>query len=171
MTREKNEILVLGLGNDIMGDDASGLIAVRRLQEIYGDTVDIFEVATAGFGLMDILEGYKKVLILDTMLSDTDSHGEVKELSKVNLTKCSTISPHYVGLPELMALAKKLDISFPEEVKILVLEINEHGVIREGLSDDIQKSIPQFVDRAGGILNQWLNPELRYVSDGQSAMV
>ena len=111
------------------------------------------------------------MLILDTMISDTGSHGEIKELSKVNLTKCSTISPHYVGLPELMTLAKKLDISFPEEVKILVLEINEHGVIREGLSDDIQKSIPLFVEKASGILNEWLKPELRYVSNGLGAMV
>jgi hydrogenase maturation protease len=157
MTLRQSDILVLALGNDIMGDDAAGLVAARELKEEFGGVIDIFEVASAGFGLIDILEGYKKVLIVDSIPAAQGSEGNILELSEEDFPKQVAWSPHYVGLPEIIAVAKKLDMEFPDEIKILVLEIADLGTIHEGLSPEITGRIPQFVERARTVLNSWIS--------------
>jgi hydrogenase maturation protease len=160
MNENSNRILVLALGNDIMGDDAAGLIAARELKKVFGADVDIFEVSSAGFSLMDILEGYRKVLILDSIPSSSKSECSIRELTKDDLSHQFCLSPHYVGIPELMELAKRLDMSFPDEVKALVIGIHDIGIIREGLSSEIKDKMPILVEKASRIIKQWLGQEI-----------
>jgi hydrogenase maturation protease len=157
MTTRQSEILVLALGNDIMGDDAAGLVASRELKKEFGGIIDIFEVASAGFGLIDILEGYKKVLIVDSIPAAGTEEGKILELSKEDFPKQVAWSPHYVGLPEIIAVAKKLEMEFPEEIKILVLEIADTRTIHEGLSPEIARSMPGFIEKAKSVLNNWIS--------------
>lgn len=152
-----NKLLVLALGNDLMGDDAAGLAAARELKKKFGSEIDIFEVASAGFMLLDVMEGYSKVLLLDTVLSTNGTRGRVRELTKEDLSKKFSNSPHYVGLPELIELAERLDIDFPKTIKALVIEISEAGIIRLGLNPDIKDRIPELVDKAAAIVKQWLS--------------
>lgn len=159
MNEVSNRILILALGNDIMGDDAAGLIAARELKKEFGMDVDIFEVSSAGFSLVDILEGYHKVLILDSIPSSGESGGSIIELQKEDLKKQYSISPHYVGIPELIELANRLEIKFPYEFKALAIEIKESGVIREGLSEEIESKIPILKERASRIIKGWLTEE------------
>jgi len=160
MYDNSNRILILALGNDIMGDDAAGLIAARELKKLFGADVDIFEVSSAGFSLMDILEGYKKVLIIDSIPSGVSDECSINELSKKDLTNQFSLSPHYVGIPELMELAKRLDIPFPDEVKALVIGIHDSGIIREGLSREIKDKIPILVEKASVIIKSWQSQEV-----------
>jgi hydrogenase maturation protease len=152
-----------------MGDDAAGLIAARELKKEFGNEIDIFEVSSAGFMLLDILTGYKKVLILDSVFSK-DKSIVVRELSKEDLSKKFSSSPHYAGLPELITLAERLEIKFPDEIKALSIEIHETGIIRMGLSPETQEKIPIFVKKASGILKKWLNMENFYKSSADSEL-
>ena len=160
MTEQQNNILVLALGNDIMGDDAAGLIASRELKKMFEDKIDIFELASAGFALIDILEGYEKVLILDSVPAETDIAGNVRELNKDSFSNHISWSPHYAGLPEMISLAKKLEINFPEEIRIIVMEIKKSDMIWEGLHPEIKNHIPEFVQKSSAIINKWLGQEI-----------
>lgn len=161
MNEINKEILVLALGNDIMGDDAAGIDAARILRKEFGSRINIFEVSSAGFLLLDIMEGYEKVLILDSIpAAEVGKAGAIRELDKVDLSRKFSTSPHYVGLPELMELAGRLDIKFPRIIKALVIEINDTGIIREGLSAEIEMKIPLLVEKASVILNKWLVEEI-----------
>jgi hydrogenase maturation protease len=171
MTNEQNKILALALGNDIMGDDAAGLVAARELKKIFGGLIDVFELASAGFGLLDILEGYRKVLILDSIFAPGNIPVKIKELDKNSFSKHISWSPHYAGLPELIELADKLQINFPEEIKVLVLEIHETGILREGLSTEIQEQIPSFVRKAVSILNDWHREEMIFGEHIHQALI
>ncbi|MCI0449871.1 MAG: hydrogenase maturation protease [Chlorobi bacterium] len=159
MSENRNQILVLALGNDIMGDDAAGLEAARELKKKFKRGIDFFEVSSAGFMLIDILEGYSEVLILDSVLSENKA-GTIRELSKDEFVQKFSSSPHFAGLPEMMELAGKLDIKFPKQIKALVMGINETRVIREGLSREIREQIPVFAKRASYILKSWVNMEI-----------
>ena len=152
-----NRILVIALGNDIMGDDAAGLIAARKLEKKLGRGIDIFEVSSAGFRLLDIMEGYRKVLLLDSVQSASGSIGKIRELDKEELVNAYSGSPHYAGLPEIIELAGRLDMSFPEELKALVIEINNEGIFHEGLSAEIEEKIPLFAGKAYEIIEHWKN--------------
>ena len=160
MTKLQNNILVLALGNDIMGDDAAGLIASRELKKIFEDKIDVFELASAGFALIDILEGYEKVLILDSVPAETENAGKIRELTKDSFSNHISWSPHYAGLPEMIKLAEKLEINFPEEIRIIVMEIQKSDIIREGLNPEIQNQIPEFVEKSSKILRDWLGREV-----------
>ena len=163
MNEKNKEILVLALGNDIMGDDAAGIDAARILRKEFGGKINIFEVSSAGFLLLDIMEGYEKVLIIDSIpVSSGGRAGTIRELDKVDLSKKFSTSPHYVGLPELMELAGRLEIKFPRIIKALVVEISDTGVIREGLSAEIEVKIPLLVEKASVILNKWLVEEVSH---------
>ncbi len=157
MSTEKNPILVIALGNDIMGDDAAGLEAARKLEKNIGGGIDVFEISSAGFRLLDVMEGYEKVLLLDSVQSRSGRIGEIRELDKKELMGKYSGSPHYTGLPEIIELASRLDISFPKELKALVIEINNESIIREGLSPVIEEKIPLFASKAHDILRNWQN--------------
>lgn len=157
MNSVPKKILVLGMGNDIMGDDAAGLVAARRLEEKLntGGGVDFCLISSAGFILMDVMEGYNKVLVLDSVLSDEKSAGSIRELDESELMGKYSGSPHSTGLPEIIELAKRLELDFPDEFRALVIGINEKGVLRESLSIIIEKRIPLFTEKAVQIINSW----------------
>ena len=159
MNDNSNRILILALGNDIMGDDAAGLIAARELKKEFGNDVDIFEVASAGLSLIDILEGYKRVLILDSIPCSNISDCCIRELKREDLSKQYSYSPHYVGLPEIIELAVRLGISFPYQIKALVIEIKEKGIIREGLSEETRMRLPLLIIKASKLIKEWLSDE------------
>lgn len=157
MNSVPKRILVIGMGNDIMGDDAAGLAAARRLEEKLnpGGGIDFCLISSAGFVLMDIMEGYEKVLVLDSMLSDGGSTGSIRELENTELMGKYSGSPHYTGLPEIIELAKRLAMDFPDELKALVIGINEKGILRKGLSNAIEEKIPTFTEKAAQIIYNW----------------
>ena len=62
-------ILVLGLGNDILGDEAVGLLAARRLRALLPESVDVVESGGGGLDLLDVLEGYDRAILLDSILT------------------------------------------------------------------------------------------------------
>jgi hydrogenase maturation protease len=154
MKDEKN-ILVLALGNDLLGDDAIGLMVARALQNENENNIDIIESPVAGFALLDYLEGYDKVLLLDAMSTGAYPEGTIVELTPHNFQECIASSPHYVGLPEIFALAHRLDISFPNEVKILAMEISHPYELRESLSENIFQQMPPFISKAKQLLAYW----------------
>ena len=164
MNEINKQILVLALGNDIMGDDAAGIDAARILRKDFGSRINIFEVSSAGFLLLDIMEGYEKVLIIDSIpVAEGSRAGAIRELDKVDLSRKFSTSPHYVGLPELIELAGRLDIKFPRIIKALVIEINDTAIIREGLSPEIEERVPLLVEKASVILNKWLVEEISHI--------
>lgn len=156
MTIRNHSILVLGLGNDILGDDGVGLLAARELKkQIENLPLDVSETALAGFELLDMLQGYEKVLILDAVVTKKHQPGTVLELSAEQFKHATAVSPHYGGLPEVLKLAEKLQIEFPTDIRILAVEIEPPYQLREGLSSVIQSSISDLIQRAKEILHNW----------------
>mgnify|MGYP001203986004 FL=1 len=156
METRKNKILVLALGNDIMGDDGAALEAADLLEKEFADEIDIFKISSAGFMLLDLLEGYEKVIIIDTILA-TGEPGKMREISMEELSGRLSPSPHYAGLPEVIQLANRLEIKFPEEIRIFVIEISEPFEIRQGLSFQIRYNVHLYAEGISQQLKQWLS--------------
>jgi hydrogenase maturation protease len=147
--------LVLGLGNDILGDDAVGLLAARRLREHCTAEVDIVEAAESGLGLLDFLEGRRRALLLDAILTGRHPAGTVLEFSHEDFRTTGGPSPHYTGLPELLRLAECLAIPVPTELCVLAMEVEDPYRVREGLSLAVDQALSGYVERARQIVNGW----------------
>ena len=168
MSSPLQSILLLALGNDIIGDDGIGLAAARILREQFQGDVDIEDAAEAGLNLLDIMSGYDRVLILDSIVTGRHPHGTVLEFSRADFDKVVAPSPHYAGLPEVLELAKRLKIEFPREILVLALEIEECYDFRETLSPVIERSLPAFVEKARLILHKWKEENARNISNTKS---
>lgn len=147
--------LILGLGNDLLGDDAVGIVAARRLREIAGGRVDVIECNLAGMALLDVLVGYDRVIILDAFHSGNNPPGAVIEMVIDDLRPIPGMSPHYAGLPEVMAIGKRLGLDVTDEILMLAVEIPEYLTIGGTLSKPVASSVEELANRALRRLQEW----------------
>lgn len=155
MTIGAPRLLVLGLGNDILGDDAVGLLAARQLRALGLAGVSVEESGGAGLDLLDFLEGYDRALLLDSIATGRHPAGTLLEFSAADFRKVVAPSPHYAGIPEMLRLAEALGIPFPAEIRILACEVADPYRIREGLSPELTRALPTYVSRAQAIVAAW----------------
>ena len=147
--------LLLALGNDILGKDGAGFTAARLLREEFQETVDIVEAPEARLVLLELLESYDQVLLLDAIFSGSAPAGTVLEFCRDDFQKGAAPSAHYVGLPEVLRQAESLGMAFPRELRILVLEVENPFEFQEGIGPATQKALPDYVDRARQVLQDW----------------
>lgn len=156
MSRSAGSILLLALGNDIMGDDGVAFVAARALKEVFGGELNVLETTEGGLGLIDILSPHDRVLLLDSIQTGDVPVGTIQELSRKDFDKVLGPSPHYAGLPEVIELARGLGMSFPSELRVLAIKIDPPEEFREGLSPDIHRALPGYVKQAEQILRNWV---------------
>lgn len=102
-------MLVLGVGNVIMGDDGVGIRVVQQLQREYRfpADVEIVDGGTLGLDLLPILEGRSHLIMVDAVETGKEPGTCVRltgeELPIALETK---ISPHQMGLKDLLSVAR-----------------------------------------------------------------
>jgi hydrogenase maturation protease len=148
--------LVLGLGNILLGDEGVGVRVVERLQARYEfpPEVQVLDGGTLGMDLLPYVGDADRLLVLDALELGAEP-GTVARLEgdEVPAFMGIKISPHQMGLADLLAAARLCDL-FPEE---LVLWGVQPGVIDVGLelSPATAPQVDVLVDRALAELNQW----------------
>lgn len=156
------KILVLGMGNDLYGDDGVGLHAVRRLKEERaagnggrenGDQVDFVECTLSGLALLDVVLGYDALVIIDTIAKSDPETGRVRLLEETDMRDFPGPSPHYVSVPQTLAIGRQLGLFVPRTVKIIAVEAKDLYSLGEGLSEDMNRRLPEVVAAAKGVLN------------------
>jgi hydrogenase maturation protease len=146
--------LVLGLGNELLGDDGIGIVAARALRGSFpADAgVEVVESQLAGLALLDLFLGYDRAIVIDGIRTGRRPPGEVVELTAADLDPVVAPSPHYAGLPEMFAVARRLDLHFPADVRILAVETEDPWSIGRGLTDAVRRALPDIVARVRGMI-------------------
>ncbi len=98
-----NKLLILGIGNLLMGDEGVGIHVVQHLQNNYHwKAVDIVDGGTGGFHLLEYFQSYPLVFLVDATI-DNDLPGTVKLLKpKFSSDYPPTLSAHDIGLKDLL---------------------------------------------------------------------
>lgn len=147
--------LVLGLGNELLSDDAIGILAARALKEKLNKEADVVESSLSGLALLDLFVSYERAIVIDAVKTGRCPPGTIYELSPADLDSVVAPSPHYAGLPELLALAKRLGLDFPKEIKIFALEVEDPYTIGGGLSAPVRAALDELVQRVYTQVNHW----------------
>jgi len=150
--------LLLGLGNDLLTDDAAGLLAVRLAGRLADETVDVVETSACGIALLEHFLGYDRAVVVDTIRTGRRAPGTVVEVGVQELGTVLAPSPHYAGLPEMLAVARALRLPFPQEVRILALEALDPFTVGTRLTEPVRRAIPHLAAR---ILTLLESPEAR----------
>ena len=100
-------VLVLGVGNPLMGDDGIGLELLERLRAGYrvGDDVQLVDGGTWGMNLLPLIEQAGTLLLLDA-IDGGRAPGELVVLEAGELPRqlSHKLSPHQIDLAEILAL-------------------------------------------------------------------
>ncbi len=144
-------VLVLGLGNDILTDDAVGLHVVRQLRErlVGHPGIAVEETSEMGLALLDFFVGQRVVVLVDAIQTGRVPPGSVHELEADQLRQLTGRVPHFLGVGETLALGRHLGLEMPEQVKILAIEVADPFTLGTELSPTIQAALPDLVDRLG----------------------
>ncbi len=134
--------LVVGLGSVDRGDDAVGVLVVRQVAEVPG--VDVVEVSDPS-RLVDLGAG-RDVMVLVDAVSSGSAPGTVHVLEvgeRALPIGSAGASTHWVGLGEVLELARVLDM-LPARVVLVGIEAGslEHG---SGLSASVREAVPAAV--------------------------
>jgi hydrogenase maturation protease len=149
MAEIKHRILLLGLGNDILTDDAVGLHVVRRLRDRFAgnETVDVRETAEMGLALLDFMVGYREVLIVDSIQTRQAPPGTLHELDPAGLKSLVGRTPHFLGVGETLALGRELGLAMPERVRILAIEVQDPFTVATEMTPVLQAALPAILAR------------------------
>jgi hydrogenase maturation protease len=144
-----SRLLLLGLGNDILTDDAVGLHVVHELQRDLADhpSIDIRETTEMGLALLDFITGYRTVVIVDSIQTGKEAPGFLHELDAPALNQLTGRTPHFVGVSETLALGKHLGLAMPEQVRIFAIEVEDPFTLGTILSPALQAALPGIVAR------------------------
>jgi hydrogenase maturation protease len=151
-------ILLLGLGNDILTDDAVGLHVVHELERELADhsSIDIRETTEMGLALLDFITGYRVVVIVDSIQTGKAAPGFLHELNAAALTQLTGRTPHFVGVSETLALGRQLGLPMPEQVSIFAIEVADPFTLGTTLTPVLQAALPGIVDRIRAALQPLL---------------
>lgn len=153
--------LILALGNDILGDDGAGLAAARMLRSRIPEEVDVVESSEAGLALLEHIEGYDRVLLLDAVVTGRCAPGTVIEIAIEDLEKIVAPSPHYAGIPEILDMGRRLGLKMPGEMRILALEVERPDMVCVGLTPSVAAGLPAFAARAAQVIHLWTHSIVR----------
>ena len=147
--------LVLGLGNDFAGDDALGVLVARRLLLELEGVADVVESASSGLGLLEVLAGYERAVIVDSVVTGRAPPGTIVELGLDEVGEVVAPSVHHTGLPELAAVAARLDLDFPSTTRVLAVEVVDPYTLGAGLSPPVARVLDEVIARVRTLVRSW----------------
>lgn len=151
-----SKALVLGLGNILLSDEGLGVRVVQRLQERYrlSPEIQVMDGGTLGLDLLPYLEGVDHLLVIDA-LEMGEEPGTMARLvgEEVPASLSVKISPHQMGLADLLAAARLQD-SYPQEITLLGMQ---PGSIDTGLdlSPSVEAQVDRLIDEVLMELDSW----------------
>ena len=100
---EPGKLLVLGIGNILMGDEGVGVHVVRHLEkEDVPAGVELLDGGTGSFLLLDPMQLARKVILIDATL-DANPPGTVRRLApRFSTDYPRTLAAHDIGLKDLL---------------------------------------------------------------------
>ena len=148
-------VLVLGVGNLLLGDEGLGPRAIAELERVYRfpPAVRVLDGGTAGLSLLSEVTAVEKLVVLDAVQAGVNP-GSVVAMEGKALRAAYRIAmgPHDVGLGELLAAARFH--GGPKEIVLFGIE-PETTELGWGLSPSVVKALPKLLAEVMRQLDAW----------------
>ncbi len=159
-------IVLVGVGQTLRGDDGAGPAVVKTWKERYPQTFENTQIRTEieelpGLNLLALLEGSDVAIIVDAVQSNSKPgtlHLLHNEIQYPYHEKAH--GAHNLGVQETLTLASFLQVNnLPETITIIGIEV-ENIALGGNLSKDVQNAIPKAADLIEEQLQSHLHPIL-----------
>jgi hydrogenase maturation protease len=143
-------ILVLGIGNTIMGDDSVGIHVARtvkaRLQS--RTDLDVKELGVGGLKLVEEMLGYEEAIIVDSYSSSDSDPGRIREFYPEQFQDTlHASSPHGTNFATALQLYRRLAPErIPGKIRIFTVDIHATQTFGEDLSPTIRDAASRLAE-------------------------
>lgn len=141
--KDKSEsILVLGIGNYLMGDEGVGVQLIQKMNNLeLPSYVDILDGGTGGFLLLSCIEAYGHIIFVDATM-DGKKPGAISLIKpKFASDFPSALSVHDVGLKDMIEAVYLMDTH--PEIQLVTISIEQMKPMTIELSEEVSASIPE----------------------------
>ncbi len=150
---KKNKILILGIGNILLGDEGVGCHAIKKLRdEIKEENVELIDGGTGGFHLLSFFSDYEEMILIDATMDG-------KKVGTVSLIKPkfasdfpTALSAHDIGLRDLIETAI-LSGGLPN-INLITISIETIQNMKTSLSIEIEKSLSEITSLVKELLEK-----------------
>ncbi|MDX2068516.1 MAG: hydrogenase maturation protease [Haliscomenobacter sp.] len=139
-------VLIMGIGNYLMGDEGVGVHAAQRLaKETLPEGIDVLDGGTGGFFLMEYFENYPVVILIDATLDDRPT-GSIRVIEPRFASDFPrAMSTHDIGLRDLvegLAILGKLPKIYLFAVSIEMIQSQQIE-----LSPELERVMPELLEQ------------------------
>lgn len=151
-----NDILILGIGNYLMGDEGVGVQFVQRLNpKDFPENISILDGGTGGFSLIPYIESHKHVILVDATM-DGKEEGSISLLKpKFSQDFPVSLSGHNFGLKDMMDILTFMD-KMPE-IHLFTITISKMEPMFLGLSPKVEAAIPKVAEMVRKLVEELTN--------------
>jgi hydrogenase maturation protease len=144
-------VLVLGLGNPVLGDDGVGW---RVIDELGRDPrgigpAELDRLAVGGVALMERLVGWERAILIDAFATGECPLGTVTcmRLDDTRLRDAAHLdSEHDAPLSVAIAAGRRLGAAIPADITVVAIEVVRADCFGESLSAPVEAAVPRAVD-------------------------
>lgn len=147
----KEPILVIGLGNPILGDDGVGWRVAQFVEQRLAELpegrhpVEIDCLSLGGLSLMERMIGYSSVILIDAMTTQQAAPGTVSTFNLNELPNRALghlCSSHDTTLHNALEVGRKMGAVIPHHIQIVSIEAQQVFDFSESLSPQVEAAIP-----------------------------
>jgi hydrogenase maturation protease len=147
MVPKKSRMLVVGLGNPILGDDGVGWrVAEEVKKQLPPDPpVDVDCLSLGGVSLMEHLIGYGRAILIDAFaLEEPIGSILILKLSDLpNYSAFHTASAHDISLQTAIEMGKSMGAQLPDDVTVVGIATKRVSDFSKALSPPVAEAVPQ----------------------------
>ncbi len=142
----ENQLLILGLGNLLMGDEGLGVHFARAMEEaVLPENVTVLDGGTGGFHLMSYLEDYPVIIAVDATLDERPA-GTLRLIEpRFSKDFPRSLSTHDIGLRDLIEGLQILG-KMPK-IYLFVVSIDTVQPLYIGLSPEVGAVMPDLLQK------------------------
>lgn len=152
------KVLIVGLGNPILGDDGVGWKVAEEVQLRLpeGAPVEVLCLSLGGISLMEHLIGYDRVILVDAFSSDAPTGSiSVLRLSQLpNYSAYHITSIHDTSLQKAMELGREMGAHLPEDIMVVGIATEHIHDFSEDLSPPVERVVPCVVNIVLDLLDE-----------------
>ena len=139
--------LVLCLGNAIRRDDGVGWRVAEALLVDRPPDVEVRMTALSGLYLLDEMEGYDRVVVVDAVATGRHAPGTVLAFPLEAVRAAPGPAPHGLGLPSALEVARRMGVEVPGQVDVVAIEVADMGSVGYGLTPEVAAAVPEAAAR------------------------
>jgi hydrogenase maturation protease len=143
----QDKVLIMGVGNYLMGDEGVGVHAVQLLLRLPSlpAYVDVVDGGTGGFHLLEYFEKYPKVILIDACL-DGQPGGTIRLIHPRYASDFpKAMSSHDIGLKDMISSLQLLG-RIPE-IHLFVVSIEYLQMQGVELTKDVEAIMPELIQQ------------------------